>query len=893
MFGIERKIKSAQAFTLPYEAVSNDGTLDLTQAREGEHLLGYDVENQQDVLNKIKKAERLYQYGIWYLINEKILLFENQSVFANGNVTHAKLLKKGDELIGFGGKAVMLTDIRKITGRHTFYRFEITGNRSYFVNGILIHNASRFWVGGAGNWDGSTTTHWSATSGGAGGASAPTSTDDVTFDTLSNATAYTVTIVAGAVSQNSVIGNPLSGLITLAGSAALSVAGNLQMASGMTNNYTGTITFTATSGTKTITSNGVIFLSSFVFNGVGGTFQLADNFRTDNTGSLTLTNGTFDPNGKTVSLGDSTSHGSSHLITGTFTFFNLTFIPNSAGFGGDSLTLVNNITVTGTLTTTGFSKGNRSLIQSSVVGTQRTITAAVVSIQDTDCQDIVGAGASGWNISANRTGDCGNNSGITFASPINIYWFKDTGNFSSATQWFLATNGGGGAARNPLPQDTAIFDANSFSAAAKVITMDCTRIGSIDFTGATNSPTMSMASTTISIYGSITLISAMVAPSGTQLVQLTNRTSQSITTAGVTLDFPITVISVTGTVTLQDNFTMGSSRTFQLRSGTFNANNKNVDMGTMSAGSVTTTRVLTMGSGTWTLRALNPWAVGITTGLTINANTSTIKFVDSSNSGATFAGNGFTYNNIWFARGASTGSITITGSNTFNDFKDDGSVAHSILFTAGITTTVTDWHVSGTAGNLITINSTTTATHALVKTGGGFISSDFLNIQHSVATPGATWYAGVNSTNNQAVATAGSGWIFTAAPVIQTKTVSAKARIKLLDTTKTISAKASIVANPSITKTIQAKARILKTVSQTVQAKSRIKALANTRTVSSKARIKIVSNTNTISVQARIKTIGVTKTISAKAHITSFPIGVMMGLNKDTGIAVGVRLMKQ
>jgi hypothetical protein len=45
--------------------------------------------------------------------------------------------------------------------------------------------ASRFWVGGTGTWDSSSTTHWSATSGGSSGASVPTSTDDVTFDASS------------------------------------------------------------------------------------------------------------------------------------------------------------------------------------------------------------------------------------------------------------------------------------------------------------------------------------------------------------------------------------------------------------------------------------------------------------------------------------------------------------------------------------------------------------------------------------------------------------------------------------------------------------------------------------------------------------------------------------
>ena len=41
--------------------------------------------------------------------------------------------------------------------------------------------AARFWVG-SGTWDSANTANWAATSGGAGGASIPTSADTVTFD---------------------------------------------------------------------------------------------------------------------------------------------------------------------------------------------------------------------------------------------------------------------------------------------------------------------------------------------------------------------------------------------------------------------------------------------------------------------------------------------------------------------------------------------------------------------------------------------------------------------------------------------------------------------------------------------------------------------------------------
>ena len=57
--------------------------------------------------------------------------------------------------------------------------------------------AARYWVGGSGTWDTSSTANWAATSGGASGASAPISTDTVTFDTNSG-TAATVSVAATA-----------------------------------------------------------------------------------------------------------------------------------------------------------------------------------------------------------------------------------------------------------------------------------------------------------------------------------------------------------------------------------------------------------------------------------------------------------------------------------------------------------------------------------------------------------------------------------------------------------------------------------------------------------------------------------------------------------------------
>ena len=54
--------------------------------------------------------------------------------------------------------------------------------------------AARYWVGGSAAWNGTAGTKWATTSGGAGGSSVPTGSDDVFFDAASGA--VTVTIAA-------------------------------------------------------------------------------------------------------------------------------------------------------------------------------------------------------------------------------------------------------------------------------------------------------------------------------------------------------------------------------------------------------------------------------------------------------------------------------------------------------------------------------------------------------------------------------------------------------------------------------------------------------------------------------------------------------------------------
>ena len=153
--------------------------------------------------------------------------------------------------------------------------------------------ANRYWRGGTGTWDASNTANWSATSGGAGGASAPTLADDVFFDAGSDAGGiFTVTIGTGAVCRDITIAG-LDQVMTLAGSAAWSIYGSLAFpATNLTRTYSANISFLSTTTGKTIITNGVVLTSGACqFLGAGGEWTLGGALTV---GILRLFNGNLD-----------------------------------------------------------------------------------------------------------------------------------------------------------------------------------------------------------------------------------------------------------------------------------------------------------------------------------------------------------------------------------------------------------------------------------------------------------------------------------------------------------------------------------------------------------------------------------------------------------------------
>ena len=679
--------------------------------------------------------------------------------------------------------------------------------------------ALRYWVGGSGTWDATTTTNWSASSGGAGGASAPTSADDVVFNSSSGA-APTVTIGTNAACGAVTITAPTSGTLTFAFSTTgiISYNGNWSNPASLfattgAGPAAGGIVYVG-SGSSTLTTNGYSFPTAFGVNTSAGTLTLGGALTS--TSSLVITQGTFTTNNfnvtasslsssntntRTINLGSSTvtlssitpitfttstgltfNAGTSTIaltptsgatFNGSFTYYNVTFPAASASNSITGTNTFNNVTfaaptssgvsiaqfnadqtINGTLTFSASSNATmRTFVRSGTIGTARTLTcAAVAAPTDIDFRDITIAGAAA-PVSGTRLGDCKGNSGITFGAGTTKYWNLAAGGTWQSTAWATSSGGAANISNFPLAQDTAVFEATGLTSGNTITINTGFNIGTIDMSARTSN-TMTLAVTgSPAIYGNL-INGTGTTLSGTGTFTFAGRGSQTITSAGKTFTQGFTIDTPSGSVTLQDALTTSGQIT--LTQGTFATSNFNATFNSFTSTN-TNTRTISLGSSTVTLTGSGvTFNASVSTNLTVTG-TSTISLTSAS--AKTFAGGG--YQSYPTINQGGAGALTITGSNTFGNITNtyNATGATSILFTAATTSTFTAWNASGASGNLLTIASGTAATHTLSKT-SGIVSADYLSLTNSIATGGATWYAGANSTN----VSGNTGWIFTAPP---------------------------------------------------------------------------------------------------------------------------------
>jgi len=529
--------------------------------------------------------------------------------------------------------------------------------------------ANRYWVGGNGTWNTSNTAVWSASSGGASGASVPTATDSVFFD---QATTYTVNMTGGSIVCLDFTVS--AGTVTFASTGGVTFSGSMSLSASTVWSNTGQITFNATTTGKTITTNGVsLGTPAVVFNGVGGSWQLQTAVTVSGSSALvTVTNGTLDLNNKTLT---------------SFYFDSNNTNTRTIAFG-----------TTGSVVITG-------------AATSPTMILALNS--------------TGLTFTGTPT--------FSFTSSSGVIRYVQGSSFSEAQ------------APNYNLSGTGSFYFNTSQS-----------IKNLNTTGYTGNISTGL-NVSVTCYGSITLSSTTtVGFNGSTALILAGTGSNTIDLNGVNCGTgALTINGVGGSWQL---LSAGTVSAITHTNGTLNLNG--VTLTTYSYTTAAGTKNITFNGGTLLCTTNNVvWNNAQPTGFTTTAGTGTGTISFNNGSAKTFTGGGSVYNCNLSNTGA---ALTIAGNNTFRSLASSTS-AVTYTFTAGTTTTFTALGFTGAAANLITLGSSSTATYTISQS-SGTVSCDYLSVSRSVATGGASFYAGANSTNGGT----NTGWSFTAAPAVGT-----------------------------------------------------------------------------------------------------------------------------
>lgn len=684
--------------------------------------------------------------------------------------------------------------------------------------GITFSTPKTVYRIGVGDW---TDNQWSATSG--GGVSTdnfPLAQDTAVIDQLSTSplTLNTVITYAGSVDFSA-----RTSAFTFSALNAWTFYGNLKLGSGVTLSGTASLTLSGRN-TQIITSAGKAFSGGITVDTYGGSVELADALNIGSN-TLTVTNGTFDTknyavtagslvsnntNVRTITLGSSTltasststsilllntnltfnagtssifctgttSIGVATLSGGGVTFYNVFFTNTTAGNGilisgtntfnnlsitAPSTTGLNlvafsvNQTITGTFTVAGAAPTRRIFVRSGTLGTPRTLTVNTLAATDCDFRDVVITGAA-VNSVLTRAGDCGGNSGIVFPTAKTLYWTLAGAQNWSATAWAPSSGGTPDINNFPLAQDTAVFDN---AGAAGTVTINAAwNIGTFDASARTSAMTLTNSTNAAVIYGDWKFGTGVTSSTTATAITFSKQGTQTITSNGVVFGCPVTINRATAIVQLADAIALTSTVRLTFDAGTFDAVNYNVTSGYINCQS--SFAIIKMGTGTWTASADgtngNLW--DFTPTPTLYKGSANIVLSNTGTTARTFAGGNFSYNKLTIGGTTGISALTITGNNQFTELASTKTVAHTINF-GSTTQTFGKWTVSGSLGNVVTVNGSGTS-HVIA--GARVSGIDYVNmyIGFSIASPGE-FYAGANSVGT------GTRVINTAAPAPTTR----------------------------------------------------------------------------------------------------------------------------
>lgn len=426
--------------------------------------------------------------------------------------------------------------------------------------------ANRYWVaGGTGNWN--DTSNWSASSGGASGASVPGASDAVLLDANSGAgtvtldispdiqtltcTGFTGTLAFGTntISLNS------TGVI-FTGATTMTVTGTPQI-----------ICTNATATGRTISPQVVTEANSISFRITAGT-GIVTITSTHAVRNLDFTDG-VNPTGYAGALGTQafTVYGSLTASTGMTVTASNSAITFAATSGTKTINTAG-VTVDRPLTFNGVG-GTFQLAAAATLGATRactltngtldlasyTLTTGIFSSSNTNTRTLAfGTGnitATGNSLTVFTISDSTNLT-ISGTPTVNLIYAGSTGTRQISASLTSAS------ANTALNYNvSAGSDILTFGTAARVV-------NDVNFTGFSGTITELAKN----FYGSLTLAATNVSVASTSAVTFKATSgTKTITTAGLAFDFPITFDGVGGTWAFADALTQGSTRAFTITNG--------------------------------------------------------------------------------------------------------------------------------------------------------------------------------------------------------------------------------------------------------------------------------------------------------------------------------------
>ncbi len=332
------------------------------------------------------------------------------------------------------------------------------------------------------------------------------------------------------------------------------------------------------------------------------------------------------------------------------------------------------------------------------------------------------------------------------AYSADYYWVGGSGDWSEySTHW--ATTSGGSTFHTDVPttSDDVYFDANS-GGFGDLITANSLVIycRNMDWTGSLSGITFSVNST-LSCYGSITLVSGMTLYHTDESIYFRGTDNSTLTSAGH--HFDDVFVDTDGSLTLLDDF---ESNSIEIMDGSFNSNDQQITTDeSFLLNYLNDDITVDLGSSTvytydWSIQG-------------IPANTATVSFEDATiyltNDAYRFEGDDRTYGKVVLFDLA--GGFDFTGNNTINELEINGG--NAVEFESGSTQSINTLTLNSSSGFSIVLGASSTASQATLDLGQA-VCAEYLEISY-LAVTGATATAGTGSVNNGN----NSGWTFSGA----------------------------------------------------------------------------------------------------------------------------------